>query len=631
MDFDKLDDDQIAVVKWKPEDGDLRVVSAAGSGKTTTVTALTTKLVLVDEVPPDEICVLTFANKAGKTLKERINASLGSEKGNKVTIGTFHGVALRECRSAVPEAFPMEKCMNISPRDGRLANIPSVQSIWRNAVVFGDMPGTRDKSLRCSEDIHPYIREVTLERADGRDVTTAKNRRNPKRFKEAWALVEKAKGALGAWEFDEALFAWLKLLNDGRAKKFKVVVVDEAQDNNKIQGDIARALVAEGGALVQVGDLRQTIHVWRGAYPKYFREVPAKAKKRSTTTTELRYNYRSGGDIVKLCNAFSEGKEWNLGSPASSTREDSGAIVVQEYPDHYHQALDIAHQIAASMEAEEGATRVVLCRTNGLVAMYEAAFIEAGVPAKIHGGFSILSSWDAKVIIDYVKAVCHKDTNALANVLNTPKRYVPRTFTTMVQTEPLMQGEEIWNYLRRLARTAPLSRGSKTNILDLAYWLESTSQAAFERIPHLVYELLVEGLPEDTRSPQESDSLMVMHAAAVAMSRYPSLEAFLSRMSIINSGSATQFVLLSTIHKAKGLEWDEVYVDATEGMMPHFRTSARMLGEEERLLYVAMSRAKNFLHLSYAVNGDHENEEGGLSSFLPTDGSLPLPEIKVSQ
>ena len=619
MDFEKLDDDQIEVVRWKPEDGDLRVVSAAGSGKTTTVTALTTKLVLVDDIAPEDICVLTFANKAGKTLRERINASLGVAQGAKVNIGTFHGLALRECRSVVPEAFPMEKCMNISPRDGRASHIPSVQSMWRSAVVFGTMPGTGDKSLRCSEDIHPYLREVTLERAAGRDVTTAKPRKTPKRFLEAWALVEKAKSSLGAWEFDEALFAWLKLLNDRRVRRFKVVIVDEAQDNNKIQGDIARALVADGGALVQVGDLRQTIHVWRGAYPKYF-----KSDSSNTVTTELRYNYRSGDDIVKLCNAFSAGKEWSLGSPASPTRGKSGEVAVVEYPDHYTQALRTAQDIAEEVKAGVSKSRAVLCRTNGMVAMFEAAFIEAGVPAKIQGGYSILSSWDAKVVVDYMKALCHRDTGALASVLNTPKRYVPRSFTQMVQTEPMMATEQVWTFLRRLARRAPLSRGSKTNILDLAYWLESTSQAAYNKMPQLVYQLMAEGLPEDTRSPQESDSLMVMHAAAVAISRYPTLEAFLTRMETLQNSTPDQYVLLSTIHKAKGLEWDEVHVDVTEGMVPHFRTSARMLGEEERLLYVAMSRARDRLLLSYAMNGDHEHEEGGMSSLLDKEG-LSLP------
>ena len=610
MNFDRLDDDQVGVVRWKVGDGDLQVVAAAGSGKTTTITALVTKLVLVDDLDPSEICVLTFANKAGKVLRERISASLGEACVRKMDMGTFHGLAGRAIRQLDPKAYPMPKCMNISPQQGRDRSIPAVLQIWRSAVQYGNMPGTNEKSLRCcKEDVYAYIRAVGLDVADGIDVTTARPRRDPKRYREAWSMVERSKEALNAWEFHDLLFSWKKLLTNGLGRKYRVVIVDEAQDNNKIQNEISKLLVGDGGALILVGDARQTIHEWRGAHPHFFRCSRAKRK-------ELTFNYRSGKSILSLTNNLADGKAWSLGSPAQCTRDSAGKIELHEFDSHYLQALTIARQVQSDIEEGFNRSRVVLCRTNGLVATFEAACIEAGLAAKVNGGFSILESWDAKVIIDYMKAICNRDSKALSRVMNRPKRYVPRSFVNLMENEPISEGEPIWTYLRRLTRRAALSRGSKGNILDMAYWLESTSQASFTTIPSVVYTMLSEEHSEDSRSPQDSDQLMVMRATATAISRYPDLHSFITRMMVITHGTADQYLLLSTIHKAKGQEWDEVFVDSTEGMLPHFRSRGDQMEEEERLLYVALSRARDKLHVSYALSGDNEQEQGGLSSFL---------------
>jgi superfamily I DNA/RNA helicase len=611
MDFGRLDEDQTNVIRWSPGGKNLRVVAAAGSGKTTTIAALVTKLVLVDEVRPSDICVLTFANRAGQELKNRLSEALGAQIVKEMFVGTFHGIGLQMLRRSDEERWSMKNCADMAPST-RSPNIPSTMEFWRSAVVFGKMPGTGEESLKAADYPDHHLRAASLQRAEGRDWTRAKGSGTAPKFTECWAMVERAKKAKGAWEFDDVLLEWNAMLDPDGPGMFKIVVVDEAQDNNKVQGDIVRGLAGNDGNIVFVGDLRQTIHEWRGAHPRLFQSADKKLK---AETRELRFNYRSTPSIVELCNGYASGKQWTLGSDVSAVSTSQEVSVRwKASPDPFVQAVSIANEVAAEIRSGVSRTRAVLLRTNGQIAIFEALMLAAGVSVNLMGGRSALRSYAARTIQNYLKAINEDCAESLSQVLNTPKRYLPRTYGQALIQTPTQNYETLAQRVARVARSSRLKRGSMRGAMELSYFLESARSAAWKAQPQLILDLIIEHW-NDAGEAHETDGLGVLQAVATMASKFDSYAEFAKFWKQQQSSLAGSEVTLSTIHRAKGLEWDHVYVDATGGFLPHHRASASQESEEERLLYVAMSRAKTALTLTWSEMGPTP-ECGGLTPLL---------------
>ena len=614
MNFDLLDEAQINVVRWTPDEPNMRVVAAAGSGKTTTVTALTTKLVLVDGVAPHDICVLTFANKAAAELTSRINASLGTAIGSQIKIGTYHAVGLDFLRKMEPNSWPMPRCMDLSTAS-RAPGVPSTSQLYRSVLVFGTVPGTDEDSLRVADTPDQHIQLIQLQRAEGRNVTQAKPVREVKELVTAWAMAERAKQALNTWEFDDVLLSWEMHLRSRPEGMFRVVIVDEAQDNNRIQGMIALALAGSRGRVVLVGDLRQTVHEWRGAYPKLFAEAD---KQLSAQTRELPYNYRSRPAIIELCNQYAHGMPWALGSPVSATREKTDdPIVYREYPDHYMQGVAIAKHIKEEIESGKNCTRAVLCRTNGLLATMEAAFVAVGVPVHMQTNSSLFRGLPASQTIEYLRAVCTGDPSAAAVIANVPKRFIPRNFLTALVNEPAWAGETLGRKIARLTTQGNWARAVKKSLYDFSHFFENAASCSWHEQIEVVRKVL-SGTQDDAGEAHETDNWAVTQAVLAVAARCESFAQFDAFLREVQQAPHTALdgVVISTVHRAKGLEWDEVYVDVTEGMLPHHRARGPRIGEEQRLLYVALSRARERLHLSAAQETYTQAKAGGRSSLL---------------
>ena len=626
MDFDALDEDQVNVVRWSPSvDSNLRVVAAAGSGKTTTVVALIAKLLIVDEIAASDICVITFANKAAGELKQRLEVAVGAAATRQLTVGTFHAVGLNQLRYNNPSSWPMHKCMDLGPGQ-REKNIPSTSMMWRNAVVFGNMPGTGEESLKCADKHDAHLKHVGLQRAAGVRVHEAKHVREAPQFKLAWAMVERAKQKLGAWEFDDVLLAWHTKLEQEGGSNFRVVIVDEAQDNNKIQADITKLLAARQGKIVLIGDLRQCVHEWRGAYPHIFQNAEIELQAQ---TRELRFNYRSTPDVVELCNTYSAGKKWDIGSHVQATKpaDSFSGVRVSAHDSSFDAGLRIAESVLTDKENGIERSRVVLCRTNGQIATIEAAFVSIGVPVMVAGQSSLFKSWEARVMVNYLKAMNENSLEALSEVLNTPKRFVSTQFAQLLKHTPRNVKEPIYLTLRRVMRSGNLKKGTENNLMELSYFLEAGCALAYKQQAHHVFQLLVKNT-EDEGEVHETDTLGVLAAVMIAAERCDSYADFTAFINRAVSSNTEGVVLLSTIHKAKGLEWDEVHVDVTDGLIPHKRSVGLEIHEEERLLYVALSRAKMNLHLFYA-NTNNEGARAGMTRLLKREWFKPeaLPEL----
>jgi superfamily I DNA/RNA helicase len=262
----RLDADQQKVAAWTPADGNLRVVAAAGSGKTTTITALVGNLI-AKGVNPNRIVVTTFTAKAGNELKNRIRPVVTAPAYASLRIGTFHSLALRAVRNLDPGQWQMRNNVDM-PGKERAPDVPSAGILWRTIVQFGTVPGTLAQSLKVpNADPPSYARAVDLFRSDMIDdpaeLTPAALRARGVRlteFKKAWQMYLDAKRALRAWDYADCLSEYRNLLSVGiLPADADVVIVDEAQDNTQTQIEIARRLAGSTGRVILVGDGRQCV------------------------------------------------------------------------------------------------------------------------------------------------------------------------------------------------------------------------------------------------------------------------------------------------------------------------------------------------------------------------------------
>lgn len=616
----KLNAEQSQVAGWLPEAGNLRVVAAAGSGKTTTTVALLANL-LDAGIPASKLVATTFTNKAGMELQERLDRVVSESRLAGALVGTFHSIALQALRKADAARWSMDRCVDVA---GRSREIPAASTLWSRAVESNPIQvlgGERGLGLGEGADREYPLAAEACARSKGLRAGTAEAREacaasELPSLHEAWSLYERQKAAHGAWDFGDALVAYYDLVRAGPGGK--VVIVDEAQDNSLLQIAIAQALSANGGRLVLVGDVRQSIYEWRGAAPALFL---AADEAIGAKTLFLLTNYRSGKEIVEIGNRIAEGREWSLGPACNAGRDFSGTVTVTGYFNAEEEAYEVAREIAAAIEAKIPANEIaVLCRTRAQQGLYEAELLSRRVPVAVVGGSSFFGARE------------WRDFAALAALVNGGA--TPDDMRRAVRLQPgcgFFAADAAANALNRgvqgaLAAAVADARAAKTRealhslarfILELqGKTFRVQCEAVAERLCALVGH---EEGEEDTRGGYTASA-----AIAARFDDLPHARAFAGRC----EGAAITLrdddrtggegrVCISTIHKAKGREWTVVHCSASAGTFPHARCEGneRRMQEEARLFYVAVTRAARRLHLSFtAVNG--RGKPAGPSEFL---------------
>lgn len=627
----RLDEDQRHVVAWSPRDGNVRVIAGAGSGKTLASTVLLARLVADEDVPPEAVVASTFSRKAADEFAARIKTLLPAHTAGLLRVGTFHALALRKMRDAEPQKWPIAHCIDVGART-RAPNIPSPDVLWRTAVEYGVMPGTGAKSAKCDSDYKPYMQMAQLLRAaghEGPDAIPAHMASQVPDLRTCWTLVNDAKAALGAFDFQDLLVAYLRgLEQDTVGDSAGVVLVDEFQDNDVVQSRVVKMLAERGGGNVcLVGDSRQGIHAWRGAHPELFVDAPATF---ATHDRPLRYNYRSLPQIVDAGNRIAAGKTWNLGEPAKPTRYADVHAPIQVLPLPAG-PTSVARFIQREVEA--GAALgdfAVLARTNAEVGELQGALTMAKLPCAVQGGKSLFDHREVETVLCYCILAKRDAYNALGRVVNIPKRYLGSAFVDEVRKH---QHLGMLGAIR--AATATLPMWSRKHGVELASTLQRLRATPWADVPQAVLRLLAPVAAEkaskaEDQTPDEDKPALYRAAVAIAerfddpVALFEFGQRCAQNAAVVNEGDDIPGgrVILSTMHRAKGLEWPHVIVLASRGALPHKKAiGMRAQADEERLFYVAVTRAKTALTLAY-------NAEAGpspyLSQFFPQELSQAI-------
>ena len=606
--LDKLNPEQRAAVEQTQ--GPLLVLAGAGSGKTRVLTCRIAHLI-DSGVPAWKILAITFTNKAAREMVERVDA-LSGESGKDAWVSTFHSCCARILRRDI-EKLGYKREFAIYDEDDRMTVIKGVA-----------------KSLELSDkEFPPKAIKAAISDAKNRMLTPREwlkdagdNFRNRK-LCEAYEKYEIALRGNNALDFDDLLIKTLELLSEHPPvlqyyqDKFDYVLVDEYQDTNIAQYQFVRLMAGGKRNLCVVGDDDQSIYGWRGADIRNILEFEKDFP--DCKVIKLEQNYRSTANILDAANqviAHNAGRK----EKALWTQCDPGDKVglyhaMDERDEAAFAALMSKKLMNQGMRPGEIA---VLYRTNAQSRVLEEAFVRAGVPNRIYGGQRFYDRKEVKDLIAYMRALVNPDDDvSVRRIINEPKRGIG---DSTVEALALYAGE---NELSLMAAAldsegAGLSSRAQRLVGGFADLMVELTEAMYSMdITEFVSALIertgyVKAL-EESKTEENQTRIENIRELEGAVSEFAKLNPegtltdFLENVALItdvdNLNETSGAVTLMTLHSAKGLEFDAVFlVGMEEGVFPLSRAlfDETALEEERRLAYVGITRAKKKLYLSHA-------------------------------
>ncbi len=595
MHFPELNEAQRRAV-LAPIDKPILVVAGAGTGKTKTLTARITHLISQHNIAPSAILALTFTNKAAREMEERVASLISSSFYQQEKIGrTFHSLGvliLREQhrRLGIPKHFTI-----LDESDKR--------SLIKEAMKYHDISTKEWEPKRISS---------LISRMKGLG-TTAKDFQmgeNPLHSvtKLVWTRYEELKSASNSLDFDDLLAKTYHLLKEDESirtfyqKRWQYILVDEYQDTNRIQHEMLRLLLGDRGSFFAVGDGDQNIYSWRGADPRYILQFEKHFPNGDVILLEQ--NYRSTKNILSVAHHIISKNTERIEKTLRTENEEGEKVLFYEAYSGADEANWVAEKtdeyLSQGVSPDEIA---VLFRTNAQSRLLEEAFLRRGIPYHVLG-VKFFARKEIKDLISYLRAALNPASLAdVKRVINLPKRGLGKTSIARI-------------FAGREEELSPRARESYSQFLLL---LEKIRKTAEEKQPSEIIRFIIEesGLrlllergSEDDRERLENMEELVSYA-----SKYDgmenALEHFLEEVALLSDQDSLSSseksggkVKLMTIHASKGLEFEYVFVTGLEqGLFPSERGDAQEKHEQEeerRLCYVAFTRAKKRLHLSYA-------------------------------
>ncbi len=615
-----LNDEQREAVVEK--EGALLVLAGAGSGKTKVLTTRIVNLVK-SGVNPYKILAVTFTNKAAREMRERLSKMIGEEVVKKMWVGTFHNICGRILR------FDIE---NYKSPDGRK---------WDNNYVIYDETDTNTiiknaiKKLNIDEKTFaPKLVKAAISNAKSKMqdaytfATRARDYRSQK-ISEIYYEYEKQLLANNAIDFDDMLLLTVNLLSTNEEvrnkyhERFSHILVDEFQDTNISQYMLIRHLYSngktdeelKGRSLCVVGDVDQSIYSWRGADYKIILNFQTDYK--NAKLIKLEKNYRSVGTILDAANAIIVNNTERLSKNLYSTKGQGEKIDIYESQDESGEAYYIANKIRNNVRNLNDCA--VLYRTNSQSRAIEEALISQGISYRMVGGLKFYDRKEIKDLIAYLKLIYNRqDSQSLKRIINVPKRSIGDTTVKKLQDIATQMDYSIYEVIQNIDEYEDFSSGVKSklkNFIELIDKLDKnrTSLSLPEFIAFIIEETgyLAELKQEDT---EESQSRIenLQELVNVARDFSPEDETnilgeFLAQVALVSDLDETpdsdNAVTLMTLHAAKGLEFDTVFLAGLEeGIFPHSRSlnNNTEMEEERRLMYVGVTRAKQKLFITYA-------------------------------
>ena len=616
-------------------EGAVLVLAGAGTGKTSALTARLAHLVATRKAWPSEILAVTFTNKAAREMRERIGRILGDAVEGMPWLGTFHSIAAKMLRRHA-ELVGLHSNFTILDTDDQLRLLKQLivaaeidEKRWTPRMMAGLIDRWKNKGL-VPADIDAAESEAF---ANGRGA-------------ELYAAYQARLRAVNACDFGDLLLHMLVILKTHRdvlelyQQRFKYVLVDEYQDTNSSQYLWLRLIAQTRRNICCVGDDDQSIYSWRGAQVenilKFEKDFPGAAVIR------LEQNYRSTPHILAAASGVIAHNGGRLGKTLWTDEADGDRVKVVGVWDGPEEARRIGEEIEGRQRGGGTLDQVaILVRAQFQTRELEDRFIAIGMPYRIVGGFRFYERAEIRDALAYLRVISQPaDDLAFERIVNVPKRGLGDKAVAKIHMVARAQGLPLSHAAARLLDTDELTgaaRKSLGNLVgDIARWRDRLGQLGHAELARqMLDESGYTAMLQADRSAEAAGRLENLVELARAMEEYETLSAFLEHVSLVmdNDAAANEAkVTIMTIHAAKGLEYDTVFLAGwEEGVFPSQRAvdegGTAAVEEERRLAYVAITRARRACFIFHAAN---RRIYGQWTSSIPSRfiGELPADHVE---
>ena len=582
--------------------GPTLILAGAGSGKTRVITERVSFLVSQMGVRAGEILAVTFTNKAADEMRQRIEMRLGPEA-RSAWIMTFHALCVRILRRH-PEEAGLSKNFVIYDQDESL-------SLVKRAIASMGLPDKTYAPRRVLSLLSMQKNGRSYAEADVRDYRLEV-------LNEIAGRYAVGLHSAHAVDFDDLLALAARLLEESdvlerdRQLAFRYILVDEYQDTNRLQYRIVRALASTHKNITVVGDEDQSIYSWRGAdlrnILEFERDFPG------ASILRLEENYRSTQAILDAASGLVLRNENRIGKTLRAMRPGGRLIESVVARDEYEEALRVATDIQRNGAGERVAC---LYRMNAQSRALEEALGGAGIRYQVVGAVGFYARREVRDIVSYLRLILNPDDDsAFRRVVNVPPRGLGEQTLAALGLEAQRLRASLWAGLLAALPTDALPSRSRAALGRFVALIESLTALRDSLGPGALVEAIIEKsgyreLLEEEPSPVREDRLQNLKELQMAATDFAEREGlglreFLDRtflLAEVDSIRDDAPVLLMTLHAAKGLEFDTVFlVGMEEGLIPHMRAvlDPGQMEEERRLCYVGMTRARNRLVLTRA-------------------------------
>lgn len=615
-------------------EGPLLILAGAGSGKTRVLTHRISYLIEEKGVNPWNILAITFTNKAAGEMRERVDkiVGFGSES---IWVSTFHSMCVRILRRHI-DRLGYDTNFTIYDTDDQKTLMKDVckmlqidTKVYKERMFLGEISSAKNELVTPEE----YELNAAGDYVKGKVA---------KVYKE----YEKQLRDNNALDFDDLLLKTVQLFQtqadvlDYYQERFRYIMVDEYQDTNTVQFQLIRILAGKYKNLCVVGDDDQSIYKFRGANIQNilnFEKVFADAR-----VIKLEQNYRSTANILNAANAVIRHNTGRKDKTLWTDNEEGEKIGFRQFDTAFDEAEYIVDEIRKGV-SDKGYTysdNAILYRTNAQSRMFEEKFVAANIPYKIIGGVNFYARREIKDLLSYLKTIDNgKDDLAVRRIINVPKRSIGLTTVNRVQENALERGISFYDALSSADLIDNIGRSlSKIEsfVALIEHFKEQSEKMSLSQLMEEIIEMTgyIESLEAESEIEAETriENIEELKSKIIAYEEScedekPTLSGFLEEVALVADVDTldenSDYVVLMTLHSAKGLEFPNVYLAGMEdGLFPSYMTitadDPMEIEEERRLCYVGITRARKHLTMTCArrrmIHG--ETQYNKLSRFL---------------
>ncbi len=620
-------------------DGPVLVLAGAGTGKTRVLTTRIAHILATGRARPSEILAVTFTNKAAREMKERVGRMVGEAVEGMPWLGTFHSIGVKILRRHA-ELADLKSDFTILDTDDQIRLMKQViqaadidEKRWPARLFASIVDNWKNRGLTPS-DVAPGDGAF----GDGRG-------------RELYAAYQQRLKTLNAVDFGDLLLENLRLFRSQPdvlalyQDRFRYMLVDEYQDTNVAQYLWLRLLAqrpkdGRPANIACVGDDDQSIYGWRGAEVdnilRFEKDFPG------AKVIRLERNYRSTGHILAAASHLISYNQGRLGKTLHTEGEPGEKVAVTGAWDSEEEARAVGGEIETMGRAGHKLAEIaILVRASFQMREFEDRFVTLGLPYRVVGGPRFYERAEIRDALAYFRSVCSQtDDLAFERIVNTPKRGIGDATVQVLHDYGRAHRVSLMESARQLSDTEELKPKVRQPLRDLVASFDRW-RTQLEQIPHTeLAEIILDesgytGMWQAERSADASGRLENLKELVRSMEQFENMRGFLEHISLVmdtDSGDAQDKVNLMTLHAAKGLEFDTVFLPGwEEGVFPNQRAlddqGRAGLEEERRLAHVGLTRAKKRLRIYFAIN---RRIHGLWNNTLPSRFLDELPEEHVN-